>query len=232
LSCVGCGDVTAVMYELAWLAQRTTRRPRVRPGGLSAASTVGGRAAEFLDFLTDGQVAAYGRFDGVPSWADLERFFILDDADRDLIGDRRGDHNRLGFVLQATTARYVGVFGEDPVDVPRQVVEYLAAQLGIEVDPSCTKRYTDRLPRLERASRTARAGPPRAARRAGRCGCRGPTGCRRGVGCAGVDRPTPNWSLRLRGWKRWCPRQTAPLKRPCGCCWPSDTARSCRSWPC
>ena len=143
MSCVGCGDVTAVMYELAWLARRTTRRPRVRPGGLSAASTVGGRAAEFLDFLTDGQVAAYGRFDGVPSWADLQRFFILDAADRDLIGDRRGDHNRLGFVLQATTVRYVGVFLEDPVDVPWQVVEYLAAQLGIE-DPSCAKRYTDR----------------------------------------------------------------------------------------
>ena len=91
-----------------------------------------------LDFLTDGQVAAYGRFDGVPSRADLERFFFLDDADRDLIGDRRGDHNRLGFVLQATTVRYVGVFLEDPVDVPWQVVEYLAAQLGIE-DPSCAK---------------------------------------------------------------------------------------------
>ena len=95
-----------------------------------------------LDFLTDGQVAAYGRFDGVPSRADLERFFFLDDADRDLISDRRGDHNRLGFVLQATTVRYVGVFGEDPVDVPWQVVEYLAAQLGIE-DTSCAKRYTD-----------------------------------------------------------------------------------------
>ena len=79
----------------------------------------------------------------MPSRADLERFFFLDDADRDLIGDRRGDHNRLGFVLQATTVRYVGVFGEDPVDVPWQVVEYLAGQLGIE-DPSCGKRYTDR----------------------------------------------------------------------------------------
>ena len=39
--------------------------------------------------------------------------------------------------------RYVGVFLEDPVDVPWQVVEYLAAQLGIE-DHSCAKRYTDR----------------------------------------------------------------------------------------
>jgi len=28
-----------------------------------------------LDFLTDAQVAGYGRFEGVPSRADLERFF-------------------------------------------------------------------------------------------------------------------------------------------------------------
>ena len=35
-----------------------------------------------VEFLTDAQVAAYGRFDGVPSRADLERFFLLDDADK------------------------------------------------------------------------------------------------------------------------------------------------------
>ena len=45
---------------------------------------------------------------GVSSRADLERFYLLDDADEALTGDRRGDHNRLGFVLQATTARYLG----------------------------------------------------------------------------------------------------------------------------
>jgi hypothetical protein len=44
-----------------------------------------------MEFLTDAQVAGYGRFDGVPSRADLERFFFLDDADKDLLGDRRGD---------------------------------------------------------------------------------------------------------------------------------------------
>lgn len=96
-----------------------------------------------LEFLTDAQVAGYGRFDGVPSRADLERFVFLDDADRGLIGDRRGDHNRLGFVLQATTVRYVGVFLADPLDVPWPVVEYLAEQLGIG-DPSCVKRYVER----------------------------------------------------------------------------------------
>jgi TnpA family transposase len=96
-----------------------------------------------VEFLTDAQVAAYGRFAGVPSRADLERFFLLDDADKTLIGDRRGDHNRLGFMLQATTVRYLGVFLEDPLDVPWPVVEYLAAQLGI-ADASCVKRYTAR----------------------------------------------------------------------------------------
>ena len=96
-----------------------------------------------MEFLTDAQVAGYGRFDGVPSRADLERFFFLDDADKDLLGDRRGDHNRLGLMLQATTARYVGRFLEDPLDVPWPVVEYLAEQLGI-ADVSCVKRYTDR----------------------------------------------------------------------------------------
>ena len=35
-----------------------------------------------VEFLSDEQVAAYGRFDGVPSRAELERFFLLDDADR------------------------------------------------------------------------------------------------------------------------------------------------------
>jgi Domain of unknown function (DUF4158) len=95
-----------------------------------------------VEFLTDAQ-AAYGRFDGVPPRADLERFFLLDDADKTLIGDRRGDHNRLGFMLQATTVRYLGVFLEDPLDVPWPVVEYLAAQLGI-ADVSCVKRYTAR----------------------------------------------------------------------------------------
>ena len=95
-----------------------------------------------MEFLTDAQVAAYGRFEGVPSRADLERFFFLDDAGKSLIGDRRGDHNRLGFMLQATTVRFVGLFLEDPLEVPWPVVEYLAGQL--EIDASCVKRYTER----------------------------------------------------------------------------------------
>src|SRR5664279_6231774 len=80
------------------------------------------RSAMPMEFLMDAQVAGYGRFVGVPSRSDLERFFVLDSVDRDLLGDRRGDHNRLGFMVQAATVRYIGVFLKDPVDVPLPVL--------------------------------------------------------------------------------------------------------------
>jgi hypothetical protein len=34
-----------------------------------------------VEFLSDVEAAAYGRFSGVPSRAELERIFFLDDAD-------------------------------------------------------------------------------------------------------------------------------------------------------
>jgi hypothetical protein len=96
-----------------------------------------------VEFLTDREAAAYGRYVGVPSQGELDRMFFLDDADRALIAKRRGDHNRLGFALQLTTARYLGTFLTDPLDVPTVVLDRLAGQLQI-ADPSCVKRYTER----------------------------------------------------------------------------------------
>jgi Domain of unknown function (DUF4158) len=96
-----------------------------------------------IEFLSDDQVAAYGRFAGPPERAELERFFFLDDADRVLVGKRRGDHNRLGFALQLGTVRFTGLFLGDPLDVPAVVVDYLAGQLGI-ADASSVKRYAER----------------------------------------------------------------------------------------
>lgn len=96
-----------------------------------------------VEFLNDDQVAAYGRFVGPPERAELERFFFLDDADRPLVARRRGDHNRLGFGLQLGTVRFIGMFLADPLDVPPEVVDYLAGQLGI-ADASSAKRYAER----------------------------------------------------------------------------------------
>jgi hypothetical protein len=61
-----------------------------------------------------------------------------------LIALRRTDSHRLGFALQIGTVRCAGRFLEDPIDVPWPAVDYLAEQLGI-ADPSCIKRYVDRI---------------------------------------------------------------------------------------
>ena len=95
------------------------------------------RFTEGFDFI------GYGRFAGSPSRLDLERYYFLDDVDRRLIAKRRGDANRLGFSLQLVTLRYLGTFLADPLDVPAEVVDYLAEQLAIP-DPSCLKAYIGR----------------------------------------------------------------------------------------
>ncbi|WP_227999729.1 Tn3 family transposase [Nocardia australiensis] len=92
--------------------------------------------------MQDEGAAGYGRY-GALSRVELERFFHLDDEDRKLIAARRRDSNRLGFALQLVTVRHLGMFPPDPLEVPAELVEYLAAQLDI-ADPACVKSYTDR----------------------------------------------------------------------------------------
>jgi hypothetical protein len=96
-----------------------------------------------VEFLTDEQAAKYAAYDGAPSRTELERFFFLDDADRALIEPKRRAHNRLGFAVQMTTVRFLGVFLDDPTDVPAEVVDYLAEQLGV-ADRSALKAYGER----------------------------------------------------------------------------------------
>ncbi|MFI6368334.1 DUF4158 domain-containing protein [Nocardia sp. NPDC050630] len=84
----------------------------------------------------------YGRFRSY-SRVELERFFYLDDEDRRLIAARRRDYNRVGFALQVVTVRHLGMFLSDPLDVPAEVLAYVAEQLDI-TDPACVKSYVDR----------------------------------------------------------------------------------------
>jgi hypothetical protein len=96
-----------------------------------------------VEFLTDDEAGAYGRYVGDPLQADLERVFFLDDADRALVGLRRGEHMKAGFALQLVTVRWLGTFLEDPLDVPGAVLDFVARQLGVS-DPSQVKKYTER----------------------------------------------------------------------------------------
>jgi len=68
-----------------------------------------------VEFLTDAQAGAFGRFAGPPSREQLERYFFLDDSNLGLVAGRRRDHNRLGFSLQMTVdglgVRLVGFSG-------------------------------------------------------------------------------------------------------------------------
>jgi len=96
-----------------------------------------------VEFLSNEQAGAYGSFTGEPSPAEVERFFYLDHADRDLIARRRADHHRFEFAVQLGTVRAVGRFLENPLDVPWVAVEFLAEQLGI-ADASCVKKCVGR----------------------------------------------------------------------------------------
>lgn len=84
-----------------------------------------------VQFLTSKQRADYGRYIGDPNDDELTRYFYLDDTDHAVIDVKRSDHNRLGYALQLTTARFLGTFLEDPTDVPSSVLQTLARQLRV-----------------------------------------------------------------------------------------------------
>ena len=94
-----------------------------------------------VSILTTTQRESYGRYFEPPSPEELSRFFHINDGDRVLITQRRGNYNKVGFALQLVTVRFIGTFLEDPLDVPSSVVQIIAKQLGIlKIDDLCDYR--------------------------------------------------------------------------------------------
>ncbi|HIE5012464.1 MULTISPECIES: Tn3 family transposase [Enterobacteriaceae] len=95
------------------------------------------------DFLTDKQTQNYGRYAAEPNEIQLARYFHLDERDLTFINLRRGRHNRLGIDLQLTTARFLGTFLPDLMQIPPGVQFYVARQLNIRY-PEIISRYAQR----------------------------------------------------------------------------------------
>ncbi len=98
-----------------------------------------------IGFLTDAERGRLNRFPPDIPPGDLLAAFTLSDADLGLIGDRRGDPNRLGFAVQLTALRYLGFAPDDLTTAPPRAVAYLALQLGVPAGPpDALARYGER----------------------------------------------------------------------------------------
>jgi hypothetical protein len=93
-----------------------------------------------VDFLTTKQKENYGVFPKELTPEILHKYFYLDDYDKAIIKTCRKSHNKLGYALQLTTVRLIGIFLTNPVDVPKIAINYLANQLDIK-DSSYIKDY-------------------------------------------------------------------------------------------
>lgn len=84
-------------------------------------------------FLPREQELNYRRYVAEPNDVQLARYFHLDERDLAFIHQRRGIHNRPGIALQLTTARFLGTFLTDLMQIPAGVRFYIAGKLNIRL---------------------------------------------------------------------------------------------------
>ncbi|WP_430626202.1 Tn3 family transposase [Sulfobacillus thermotolerans] len=89
-----------------------------------------------VNFLTAEQSAQYGRYAGEPSTSQLAQYFFLDDADRVFLRPLRQAETQWGCAVQLGTVRFLGTFVDDPENIPANIGDYLAAQLGLAATPN------------------------------------------------------------------------------------------------
>lgn len=94
-----------------------------------------------VSFLSHAQRNNYGRYpDDIPQDI-ISNLFFLDDQDREWIESKRGDFSRLGYALQLSTVRFLGIFLTNITDIPSSVIERIASQINITEYKSCLSAY-------------------------------------------------------------------------------------------
>lgn len=75
-------------------------------------------------------------FEGIPEMDErkLARHHTLSEADLSAVSIRRGAANRLGFAVQLCLLRYPGRAMRPGEIIPRNIIEFVAAQVGADPD--------------------------------------------------------------------------------------------------
>lgn len=78
-----------------------------------------------VNLLTPEQEGKYGSFCDTPISEQLVKYFCLDNTDKELIWNCRGEHNQLGFAVQLGTIRFLEILLSNPTDVPQLIITYM-----------------------------------------------------------------------------------------------------------
>jgi hypothetical protein len=85
------------------------------------------------NFSRSSKDRSHGCFNTERQLIKLVRYFSLDDSDRVVIDEHRGDHNRLGFAVQLCTARLLNTFLENLSEYPFLPLAFLRRTRNLRV---------------------------------------------------------------------------------------------------